>query len=615
MNKWFQTLRVISRTVGCVVVLLLMYLTLLPVERRWAGAEILVADWTGVLLLTGAVLLLAVAGKMKITVTDVVVFAWFAVYTVMVWTGDTYSCRSEYLHATVMFLLYFALRQMFVVADMPAWMIIASVIVGGCYEAVMGMEQMVNGTSRHTQYLLTGNFLNPGPYSAYLMMGLAVGLTAMGEAGNKSLAGRVPAFVPRWMATVVEKIRLKDSLLVTVLIMAAVLPATWSRAAYVGIGVVCLWAYRKWYWNYRYLVWGLLVVAGVAFYLVKQGSANGRIIIWVAGLATWLDSPWTGVGVGGFCHAVARGMELLHDGDVWLSSAGVTDNAYNILLKTLVEQGVAGAAFAVALCVAAMGSLRRSCRPLFYGMVALLTFSMFSYPFDLLPYKIIAVMTVAWGETVGGKVLTGMKRKMTVAMAVVLAFAGRQTYGLIKESDEADREYDVYRGLKSEAFIEDYYGLLPLEGDNAEFLFEFGQMLREAGRYSDSNDILRRGMLCSADPMFYVLTGNNYKDMSRTFLAEHFYERAFAVMPNRIYPLYQLMKLYEENGRLTEAKETARRIYVMRPKVESKATKEMQEEAETVFKEIIGKEISDKDEKEMEDILNGFYEQLPVHRR
>jgi len=178
MNKWFQTLRVISRTVGCVVVLLLMYLTLLPVERRWAGAEILVADWTGVLLLTGAVMLLAVAGKMKITVTDVVVFAWFAVYTVMVWTGDTYSCQSEFLHATVMFLLYFALRQMFVVAGMPAWMIIASVIVGGCYEAVMGMEQMVNGTSRHMQYLLTGNFLNPGPYSAYLMMGLAVGLSA-----------------------------------------------------------------------------------------------------------------------------------------------------------------------------------------------------------------------------------------------------------------------------------------------------------------------------------------------------------------------------------------------------------------------------------------------------
>ena len=78
-----------------------------------------------------------------------------------------------------------------------------------------------------------------------------------------------------------------------------------------------------------------------------------------------------------------------------------------------------------------MGSLRRSCRPLLYGMVALLTFSMVSYPFDLLPYKIIAVMTVAWGETAGGKVLTGMKRKMTVAMAVVLALAGRQTYGII----------------------------------------------------------------------------------------------------------------------------------------------------------------------------------------
>ena len=76
-----------------------------------------------------------------------------------------------------------------------------------------------------------------------------------------------------------------------------------------------------------------------------------------------------------------------------------TDYAYNALAKVLVEQGLAGALLWIAIVLAAMWRLYKASGPLFMGMVSLLVFSMFSYPFELLPYRIIAVMTFAWSES------------------------------------------------------------------------------------------------------------------------------------------------------------------------------------------------------------------------
>lgn len=63
--------------------------------------------------------------------------------------------------------------------------------------------------------------------------------------------------------------------------------------------------------------------------------------------------------------------------------------------------------------------------------------------------------------------------------------------------------------------------------------------------------------------------------MAHYDLAEKAYKKAFAVMPNRLYPLYQLMVLYKETGNIVKSKEVAMQILDIRPKVESDATREM----------------------------------------
>lgn len=543
------------------IILMLMRTTVMSVERRWVEVEVWIFYGIPVLLLLGYAMLIWKKQRFGCTLTDVIVGAWFTYYVGRTWIGNEWPCQMEFLKTAEMFLLYVGLRIAFHGTKMSAWVLIGSILAFGCYEAWLGVSQMYgDDMSRHNLFALTGNFLNPGPYSTYLMIGVVVGLAAHKEmASNIVILPTVPKFIPEKIAICLKAITWKHLIITSVAIMAMVLPATWSRAAFLGVAVVSLFLYRDKYWKYRYLVWGAILLAGVAFYFIKQGSADGRLIIWKAALTTWIDYPWLGVGVGGFYNAFAEGMSQLSTSNMDFSSADVPDGAYNILLKIVVEQGVVGGILAISLTAVALIKLSTNSKPLFYGMVALLVFAMFSYPFDLLPYKVIAVLIVVWSESVGSKRLFEIGRIKIFLLGSFLGFASWQAGKIADESQN--------------------YKWMECERDDHESLFYIGKNMHEDGRYNDSNAVLRQGTRCSADPMFYVLMGNNYKDMKQYDLAEQAYKKAFSVMPNRLYPLYQLMLLYQDSGDVKKAKTMAKRVIEMKPKIESRATMQMKEKA------------------------------------
>ena len=292
-----------------------------------------------------------------------------------------------------------------------------------------------------------------------------------------------------------------------------------------------------------------------------------------------MDTPWLGVGIGGFYNAFADGIAWLSTSNMDFSSADVPDGAYNILLKIIIEQGVVGGMMAILFVIVALKGLSKSSKPLFYGIVALLVFAMFSYPFDLLPYKVIAVLIVAWSESFGNNRLFEIGRVKILLLSLFLGFASWQAGKVASDSYKIEKESYMSLGFTDFYSVEETYEWLSAENDNHEFLFSFGKKLREEGRYNESNAILRQGTRCSADPMFYVLMGNNYRDIKHYDLAEQAYNKAFSVMPNRLYPLYQLMLLYQDSGNRQKAKAMAKRVIEMKPKIESRATMDMKEKA------------------------------------
>lgn len=582
------------------IVLIMMLMTIVSVEKRWMECEVWIFYGIPALLLLGFTFSVCKKQKFQVTSTDAIAITWFAYYVGRTWIGNEWPCRMEFLKTVELFLLYVALRVAFDRTKMSAWVLIGSILTFGCYEAYLGVSQMYGDErSRHDLFALTGNFLNPGPYSAYLMIGVVVGLVALKDMSNRTIITRMPNVVflnnlkdkvPAKIAVYIKAIKWKHLVIAAVAIMAMVLPATWSRAAFLGVAVVLLLIYRDKYWKYRYILWEGILLMAVAFYFIKQGSADGRLIIWKAALTTWIDVPWMGVGIGGFYNAFAEGVAQLSTTGMDFTSANPPDGAYNILLKVVVEQGVVGGVMAVAFVVISLTKLLKNSESLFWGMVALLVFAMFSYPFDLLPYKVIAVLVIAWSESKGESQKTNDQRQKTIGwikvflISCILSFASWQVGNIARDCYKIEKELGMAYGFSDFYSVEEGFEWLSSEGGNHEFLFAFGKKLREEERYKESNAVLRMGTKCSADPMFYVIIGNNYKDMKHHDLAEKSYYKAFAVMPNRLYPLYQLMLLYKDSGDMKKAKAMAKRVIEMKPKIESRLTKDMKDKA----KEFLG---------------------------
>lgn len=565
----------------------LLWLTVADVEQRWADSHVVLGWGTLIMLALAVILHLLCDGKLlRWSWTDMVVATWMIYVVGRVWMGNEYACGTEFLKMMEMGLLYVALRGILSWAQLSPACIIYGILLCGVYEAGLGVWQLVSGTSRHSLYLMTGSFQNPGPYSAYLMMAVVLSMTLSRHGNEKIVSEQLNEGHGHEV-----RISLKTLLpvlrtwlpRVTLLMVILILPATWSRAALVSVGIVTLWLYRQKYWKYRWIVWIGVMVLATGFYFAKQGSADGRMLTWTASLTAWWHKLWLGVGMGGFRAACADGIAELyreHPTSGLFTSGGVTDFAFNDLLNVLVEQGLVGAVLCVVTAVWVLLGLYKQSLPLFYGLLSLFIFSMFSYPFELLPYQIILVLLSAFAASHVDMDKENTHRKLgRVMLLLVLVPIAFFVAKEIQRRHETDKEVKMFSGMHHEAFINDYYELMPMEMDNVSFLFDFGKTLREAKRYNDSNAVFRQGAQVSSDPMFWVLMGNNYRDMQCYQDAEEAYQKAFAIMPNRLYPLYQLMGLYEETGDVEALRRTAREIMALQPKIKSPATEAMADSA------------------------------------
>lgn len=581
----------------------LLWLTILPVEVRWSDADGILSNTLPALSVAGVLCFLFTKGGGRLTIVDGLVALWSLYYVGRVWFGAEYPCGTEWLQAMEIVVLYVVLRMVLHNTKIPAWGLCAGIVLFACYEAMIGAGQLISGNGRHHIFVLTGTFQNPGPYSAYLMIAGSVVLCRVPftiyhlQAHFPHLFSGIYhlSLANRWARRFWKNERMKSivketvyySLSVIAFLPLLILPATWSRAAFVGMGVCALWIFKKRYWRFRWYVWGALVAVAVAFYFIKRGSADGRSLIWMASLTTWMHDMWLGVGVGGFRHACAEGIAEMWNANpdsAKFASAGVTDYAYNAMVQILVEQGLVGALLWITITLLAMWRLYKLSVSLFMGMLSLLVFSMFSYPFELLPYRIIAVMVFAWSESRDKSTLCLHLNKIicTFVSIITIAFSWFLKTE-ITERIEHDKDATLFAGMRNSAFLSDYYELLPYETDNPQYLFDFAKTLREETRYEDSNAILRMGTQVSADPMFYIIMGNNYRDEQLYDLAKETYEKAYSIMPNRLYPMYLLMMMYADKGDEALANDMAKRVRHSYVKIESNATKQMQEKADSIL--------------------------------
>lgn len=539
----------------------ILWLTIHPVETYWSETDIQLTVGIASLSVIGTAVLMLRRLGIHFSKIDVVVCLWFSYVILRAYCDTTYPCANFCLQTIQMFTLYLTVRLLFSSIPVSERVLVISILLCAGYEVIVGADQLINGSSRHYFYALSGTFMNPGPYSAFLSMGLVMSC--------KLRKGYwLPAF------------------------FLILLPATWSRAALVSaticLGIIYWNEWKQWKWQVAIGV--IVIIAGL--YFLKKGSADGRSIIYLISLLCIAQSPIFGSGIGSFSHQYAERMNSFYIQHPLFNfqSADVIESAFNSLLQIGVEQGLIGMSLAAALIILLLIKLKGKGKVLRIGLLCLLIFSMFSYPFDLLPYQIIFVLIAAYAASENKEAVPSTKwhqlsRRFVVPIIALICILTLSSflYCHIVERKKAESDYQMMAGVAHVDFIDDYYELFPYLRNNPRYLFDFGKMLAKDGRYNDSNAMLHLGTLVSNDPMFHVIQGNNYCKMGLHKEAEQAYQKAFSIMPNRIYPLYRLMLLYKEKGDIARMKDMAHKIIAFNVKVASPATKEMQENAENLL--------------------------------
>ena len=337
-------------------------------------------------------------------------------------------------------------------------------------------------------------------------------------------------------------------------------------------------------------------------YFLKKDSADGRRVIWYASMEAVKERPIFGAGYGRFAavYGDAQATYFLEKERPanQIMVADSPEYAFNEYVQIAVELGLVGLLLFLLMIVSCFTHIR-TLTAYHCALISFLVFGAFSYPFSVLPLCIVFVFLLALSAPSSKKLPITLP--LWVRMIGVVVCLGITAYGAyqILPIRPAYREWPSVRMLYSvNAYHEaakEYAVLYPRLRHEKHFLFEYGQSLSRTEQYAESNRIFEEYLHYGSDPMVYNCMGNNFKGMSEYAQAESLYIRASQVVPNRHYPLYLLMKLYqeiEEAGEMEKKGEEGKKakamaeILLQKPvKVPSTAIREMHEEAKKVINE------------------------------
>ncbi|MCL2651075.1 MAG: O-antigen ligase family protein [Candidatus Azobacteroides sp.] len=483
------------------------------------------------------------------------------------------------------------------------------IVLTGLIEAVWGLRQLYGfSTSQHPLFKLTGSFFNPGPYAGYLAVVFPLALYFGVHGTGRKVQGE-------WQK--VKGIRCRVSLLpfairllpqilacVTYIAILLVLPAAMSRASWLAViagSLVVLCGhysdhfsyFKNYYGKYKkkilpigFIVLVSLFAALSGMYFLKKDSADGRSLMWKIALQTATKHP-LGVGLGNFSGAYGDEQAAYFASGKGTKTeeyvAGCPEYGFNEYLQIAVESGVISLGLFLAIVFLSLQSCFISREWGIAGsMVSLLVFAFFSYPFSLLPLLIIFVFLLA-NSTRITQIYTDNHLKsaqicVICALSICLSITALCLY----------KAYPAYQAYKKWNTSKIYYGaglykdvaknyeeLYPLLNDQIQFLFEYAQSLSKSEQYTKSNEILKRAMQISCDPMLYNIEGKNYQALKEYDRAEACFIKASNITPNRLYPFYLLTKLYHEMGLQDKVNEMADIVQTKEPKVHSRAVEEM----------------------------------------
>ncbi|RPE12901.1 hypothetical protein EGT74_04980 [Chitinophaga lutea] len=334
---------------------------------------------------------------------------------------------------------------------------------------------------------------------------------------------------------------------------------------------------------------------------VKQGSANGRILIWNVSMDMFRDNPVFGVGPGQYQVQYLDYQEhYFRDDAARISRAGTyADNnqlAFNEALHWTVEFGVVGLfLLAVIIYLAFKGgmSLLENGSCVSFDMLFLFFVACsFSYPLHITPLLVFFLMLLASLSNGLQPIRAGyfsavISGKYASFFLIMIGMSG--TIASINQFRLHVRWKSASMSILSneETALKEYQDLYPFLQSRGTFLYNYGAELFEVGRYRECIEVLDKASEQFNHTDLHLYLGKAYEKLGKLDSAIFRYTKADYMIPSRFYPKYFLAMLYQANGQRDLAKEFAYKILSMSAKVPSKSIDDMK----TKMRKIIANEV------------------------
>lgn len=531
--------------------------------------------------------------------------------------GNNIQSGVYIFHLCFLIILYLFFRLILIIAPKVTFYILHIIIISCCLiELKTGYLQLFGQQhSNHCLYTITGSFQNPGPYGGFLAICISL-FTAYCISHKIDQSQNLISKLFYWGASIVA------------IVSFVLLPSTQSRSAILALGCsMILLAFGTENIKIKirpilkkYGFWLLLGATTliVSAYLFKKPSADGRLFMDKICIKAMCDNGWRGAGIGHFGEAYGNAQasyfkkqidEKGKDDLDWRAInehdrmiADCPDNAFNEYLFIGVETGPMAMLLLFFIIITSIVISFKRGTIWCYALTAFAVFALFSYPLHVKQFQIMLPVLLAAclsdctqnileHNDESKAILAKDTNALLKLVTTIILFVVSSTFFVLNLPEARLYKQAKKTWTKSERWhkmeyyeyvVEDCDSLLPYMKHDYRFLFAYGQSLNKTGNYEKSDSILIMGTEISSDPMFWNVMGNNSLALGKYREAEERYKHAFYMVPNRLYPLYLLGKMYHEEGDTAKFLYMAEKIASFPPKIESINTEQMRNEIKEI---------------------------------
>lgn len=317
------------------------------------------------------------------------------------------------------------------------------------YELKEGIKQIVEDLINSYPISINGTFLNSGPYGGMLSLCLCT-------------------LSPYLFNLYLKKVT-KGLVYIVVIPCLLMILFSLSRSAWLAVCVCFVIMYLRKYpkeKKKRISILAFVVFLCGCSYLVKKESADGRFLMNKIAISSIANNNIWGAGIGLYCGSYAESSYeffKVDKGEAQIESlpkinheksrnvAGAPFDAFNEYLRAGVELGVPGLLILLlvsGLSLYVLFSINSTFR---YGLLSLLIFALFSYPFSLPVFQVFFVFFLAIASTSAKKLLNG-KSALFLGILLLLTsglsfFKSYPYYRNISRCEKEWKEYDELYNL------------------------------------------------------------------------------------------------------------------------------------------------------------------------